>query len=282
VPWAICYRATLALGRGRPAEALAIIDPFAEQMTEGLPALRSWALAVRGAARLVAGDEKAADADLRLAREAATSVNEQWVVALAADGLGVLARRRGDTGRAEDLHHEALAIRITRRFRPGVVGSLEALAFIAADQESYDEAVRLFGAAAALHDAIGLVRWPASQVDWEDTVARLRAALGDAAFEVAWAEGRALSIDDAFGYASRARGERKRPSTGWGSLTPTEQRVVALVAEGLTNPQIAARLFVSRGTVKVHLSHVFAKLELSTRADLAAQATRRAIEVSGT
>jgi DNA-binding NarL/FixJ family response regulator len=55
-----------------------------------------------------------------------------------------------------------------------------------------------------------------------------------------------------------------------------------LVAEGLTNPKIAARLFISRGTVKVHLSHIFTKLELSTRAELAAQATRRAIEVSGT
>lgn len=282
VPWALCYRATLALGRGRTSEALAIIDPFVEQMAEGLPAYRSWALAVRGAARLAAGDENAADADLRLARETATLVNDQWLVALAADGLGELARRRGDTGRAEDLHHEALAIRRTRRFRPGVAGSLEALASVAADQESYDEAVRLFGAAAALRDAVGLVRWPASQGDWEKTLARLRAALGDAAFEAAWAEGQALSIDDAVAYASRARGERKRPSTGWGSLTPTEQRIVALVAEGLTNPRVAARLFISRGTVKVHLSHIFTKLELSTRAELAAQATRRAIEVSGT
>jgi DNA-binding NarL/FixJ family response regulator len=209
-------------------------------------------------------------------------VNDQWLVALAADGLGELARRRGDIGQAEDLHHEALAIRRTRRFRPGVAGSLEALASIAADQESYDEAVRLFGAAAALRDAIGLVRWPVSEGDWEKVLARLRAALGDAAFDAAWAEGQALSIDDAVAYASRARGERKRPSAGWGSLTPTEQRIVALVAEGLTNPKIAARLFISRGTVKVHLSHIFTKLELSTRAELAAQATRRAIEVSGT
>jgi len=142
--------------------------------------------------------------------------------------------------------------------------------------------VRLFGAAAALRDAIGLVRSSVSEGDWEKGLARLRAALGDAAFEAAWAEGQALSIDDAVAYASRARGERKRPSAGWGSLTPTEQRIVALVAEGLTNPKIAARLFISRGTVKVHLSHIFTKLELSTRAELAAQATRRAIEVSGT
>jgi DNA-binding NarL/FixJ family response regulator len=51
---------------------------------------------------------------------------------------------------------------------------------------------------------------------------------------------------------------------------------VELVAEGLTNPQIGERMFISRGTVKVHLSHIFAKLGTSTRAELAAEATRRA------
>jgi DNA-binding CsgD family transcriptional regulator len=74
---------------------------------------------------------------------------------------------------------------------------------------------------------------------------------------------------------SRARGERKRPSAGWASLTPTERRVVELVAEGLTNPQIAEQMFIARGTVKVHVSHIFAKLGLSNRAELAALATRR-------
>jgi DNA-binding CsgD family transcriptional regulator len=62
------------------------------------------------------------------------------------------------------------------------------------------------------------------------------------------------------------------------SLTPTEERIVALAAEGLTNPQIAERMFIARGTVKVHLSHVFAKLGVSTRAELAGEATRRAVE----
>ena len=55
-----------------------------------------------------------------------------------------------------------------------------------------------------------------------------------------------------------------------GSLTPTEQRVVALVAEGLSNPQIGERLFVSRRTVQTHLAHVFAKLGISSRTQLAA------------
>jgi DNA-binding NarL/FixJ family response regulator len=78
-------------------------------------------------------------------------------------------------------------------------------------------------------------------------------------------------------YVSRARGERKRPTVGWNSLTPTELRIVALVAAGLTNPQIAERMFIARGTVKVHLSHIFAKLAVATRAELATQATKRGL-----
>jgi DNA-binding CsgD family transcriptional regulator/tetratricopeptide (TPR) repeat protein len=72
-----------------------------------------------------------------------------------------------------------------------------------------------------------------------------------------------------------SRGGRKRPSTGWESLTPSEQRVASLVAEGLTNPQIAERLFLSRRTVETHVSHALRKLELSSRVHLAAEAARR-------
>jgi DNA-binding CsgD family transcriptional regulator len=67
----------------------------------------------------------------------------------------------------------------------------------------------------------------------------------------------------------------KRPSSGWASLTPTELQVVKFAAEGLSNPEIGERMSIGRGTVKTHLTHVFAKLGLSTRAALAAEATRR-------
>jgi DNA-binding CsgD family transcriptional regulator len=70
------------------------------------------------------------------------------------------------------------------------------------------------------------------------------------------------------------RGPRGRPRTGWHSLTPTERTVAQLVAEGLSNPQIGDRLYVSRRTVQTHLAHVFAKLDLSSRAQLAAVVTQ--------
>jgi DNA-binding CsgD family transcriptional regulator len=70
------------------------------------------------------------------------------------------------------------------------------------------------------------------------------------------------------------RGTRRRPQTGWASLTPTERSIVSLVAEGLSNPQVGQRLYVSPRTVQTHLAHVFAKLDVSSRAQLAAEATR--------
>jgi DNA-binding CsgD family transcriptional regulator len=62
---------------------------------------------------------------------------------------------------------------------------------------------------------------------------------------------------------------RGRPQAGWLSLTPTEFSVADLVAEGLTNPQIGARLFISRRTVQAHLAHIFPKLDVTSRAQLA-------------
>lgn len=57
---------------------------------------------------------------------------------------------------------------------------------------------------------------------------------------------------------------------GWPSLTEGEWRVVALAAQGHTNAEIADRLYLSRYTVETHLKHVFAKLRLRSRAELAA------------
>ena len=73
------------------------------------------------------------------------------------------------------------------------------------------------------------------------------------------------------------RGRRvthSRAQSGWQSLTPSERAVVDLVAEGLSNPQIGQRLYVSRRTVQTHLAHVFAKLQIASRAQLAAEAAR--------
>ena len=82
-------------------------------------------------------------------------------------------------------------------------------------------------------------------------------------------------LGDVVAYAARRGGGRKRPATGWASLTPAELEVARLVGEGLRNEAIARRRFIAPGTVKVHLSHIFAKLGITTRAELAAHSTAR-------
>lgn len=72
----------------------------------------------------------------------------------------------------------------------------------------------------------------------------------------------------------RARSEA-RPVSGWGSLTDAEQRVVELAAEGLTNREIGERLYISHRTVSTHLAHVFDKLQVRSRVELAREAAAR-------
>jgi DNA-binding CsgD family transcriptional regulator len=121
---------------------------------------------------------------------------------------------------------------------------------------------------------MGAVRLKIHDADVEDTIATARNSLGDNDFDAAWSEGAALSTVEAIAYAQRGRGERKRPSSGWASLTPTELDVVRLVSEGLGNKDIASRLFISPRTVQAHLTHVYNKLGLTSRVQLAQEAAR--------
>lgn len=135
-------------------------------------------------------------------------------------------------------------------------------------------ATRVLGAAHAMRQRMGQRRLPMYETDYWAAVSAAREALGEHDFDVAWAEGGALSTEEAIAYAQRGRGERKRPESGWGSLTPTEHDVVRLVREGLGNKDIGARLFISPRTVQTHLTHVYAKLGLASRVQLVQEAAR--------
>ena len=158
----------------------------------------------------------------------------------------------------------------------GIPETLECLATLAVNAGSSREAARLFGAAAVIRQRIGVVRLKVWDADYEASLATLRNAMGEADFEAAYGEGAAMSAEEAIAYAQRGRGQRKRPTSGWGSLTPTERDVVRLVSEGLANNDIAARLFVSPRTVQTHLTHVYTKLGLTSRVQLVQETARHA------
>jgi ATP/maltotriose-dependent transcriptional regulator MalT len=92
----------------------------------------------------------------------------------------------------------------------------------------------------------------------------------------AWDMARAQATFRAYGIRRGPRVKHRRADRGWDSLTPTELKIVGLVAQGKSNPEIAAHLFLSRRTVQTHVSHVLAKLNLHSRIDIAREASQRA------
>ncbi|MBX6354711.1 MAG: helix-turn-helix transcriptional regulator [Micromonosporaceae bacterium] len=185
--------------------------------------------------------------------------------------MGYLAAET-DPVRATTLHHEALEVRCAAGLQTFLPDSLDALAYGShADRPA--EAARLLAASDAARARMGYPRPMVDKPRYEETMAALRAALGNDQFTTATTAGAELSIEEAVAMTRRGRGTRQRPPTGWASLTSTELEVVRLVADGLTNPQIAERLFVSRATVKTHLSHIYAKLNITNRASLASLAS---------
>ena len=175
----------------------------------------------------------------------------------------VQARLTADPAAAESAVHEAITQAQASGDVLGLINALELLAALAAARGDRQEDLRLRGAASAARTRQSYTLTPpATPCPDEDPTG-------------AWAEGQELSIEAALAYAARGRGRRCRPASGWPSLTPTELEVVRLVARHQSNPEIAERLFVSRATVKTHLVHIFAKLGIRSRSELAAEAIRR-------
>jgi predicted ATPase/class 3 adenylate cyclase/DNA-binding CsgD family transcriptional regulator len=216
-----------------------------------------------------------ADRDLATARrwaDEAVSTTTGWYSAMALTVRARVAIAAGEPEQAERDAHDALARAAGIKAYLFIPDILECLAALAGDADSHREAARLFAAAEAVRQRMGAVRFKIYDAGYEASAAAVRDAMGDRDFESAWAEGTALSTEEAIAYAQRGRGERKRPTSGWASLTPTERDVVRLAKEGLANKDIAGRLFVSPRTVQTHLTHVYTKLGLTSRVQLVQEA----------
>ncbi len=153
--------------------------------------------------------------------------------------------------------------------------ALEALGVIVAKRGHQLEAVRIWGARdsdAQRHDVVATVIHRAVAPDRAKTLAEADPATTNEAL----AAGAALDLDELLTYIDRARGDRKRPSSGWDSLTPTELEVVTRAATGLSNSEIGKQMFIGAGTVKTHLAHVYVKLNVANRTELTAALARRA------
>jgi DNA-binding CsgD family transcriptional regulator len=263
-------------GAGMLEEGRAALIQFIRQGAQGDLYGTSLGLCMLGRAELALGElDDAFDHAASALEIADGSLGNPAHAAAARYVLAGVALRRGDPAEAERLAHEALAMVVERDLRPGAPMLLDALAQAAAALDSNEEAARILGAAERAYRELGHARRPPEQATVDALVKTLRAEIGVEAATDGFAEGRAMETAEAIAWLRRARGTRKRPAGGWESLTPTELRVVELAAEGLSNPEIGKRMFISRGTAKVHLSHVYVKLGVRNHSELAALVARR-------
>jgi non-specific serine/threonine protein kinase len=140
-------------------------------------------------------------------------------------------------------------------------------------------AARLFGVSEGLREAIGAMLMPWIRPLHEGSIARARSALGQGAFEMALAEGRAMPLAEVVEYALRAGEEPETEAAptrrAQDPLTPREREVAGLVARGCTNRQIAEALVIAEGTAERHVGNILQKLDFASRAQLAAWAVER-------
>jgi len=200
-----------------------------------------------------------------------------WFTVQALLNRARVALAENEPGQAERDLHDALTRAAETQAHLFVPDLLECLAALAHVGGSHLEAARLFGAAHAVRQRTGVVRFRVYDAEYAASVDATREALSETEFDAGWEAGTALSTQEAIAYARRGRGERKRPLSGWDSLTPTEHDVVRLVGKGLGNKDIGDRLFISPRTVQTHLTHVYAKLGLTSRMQLAQEVARRSV-----
>ena len=239
---------TLALARsealeqeGALTEALDVLTGFADNAEELDQVEDLLADGVRLATKV--GDTAAART---LADQAAALAHDSEIPHRQANALccrGLADRDAARLLRAAERYREA---------RRPLLGAkaLEAAAGTFVDHDERDTARTVFSRAVDLYSSLGATR----------DVARLQAKFR------------------AHGIRRAPRVKHRRARRGWESLTPAEARIAGLVAEGMTNPQIAAKLFLSHRTVATHVSHILGKLDVRSRIDIAREATdRRAV-----
>ena len=209
---------------------------------------------------------------------AAQPLKNRRAQAIAHLGLARAALLGGNDQRAESVAHDALKVLTDHGWRLALVDALDVLAEVSLFRRQHERAVRLAAAAEAQRSALGLVAFPHARRRIEQLLGDAGTALGDESLKRAFKEGSRLSLEETVAYARRGHGQRAGAAHGWTSLTPVERQVTELASRGLSNPDIGRALLISRNTVKVHLSHVYSKLGVSNRAELARLATQHSQE----
>jgi len=274
------------LSRGHASRARSLLE---ESLTIYQALGNTWGIALvlnlLGQLAIQQGELSRAEAFLADGARLASEVGDRRNVARSRLLLAGLATLRGEFGTARQWYEEGLATALDIRHTNYIASGLKGLGCVAAAQGLSSWAAVLWGAAEPLRESHSVA---IPRDVYERMVAVVRTQLGEPAFEEALAEGRALAPAQAlasheafplrapqrFPPAQTAPTSPTRHASVPAGLTAREVEVLRLVAQGLSDAQVAAQLIVSPRTVNWHLTSIYSKLQVSSRA----AATRYAIE----
>ncbi len=276
--WAL---AEVAFDQGDDSEARTWAQASLARATEA-----GWAVGISvsrrvlGALSLRQGDYSAATALLETSLADARKLGARWWIAETLAPLGQLALEQGDLGEARTRLAESLTLAQELADRASMARSLEGLAQLDILQRAPRRALQLAGAAAALRDSIHAPLMPVERLRLERRLASARRVLGERVAQTVWAEGRVLPLQQVIDLAlagAPADSADRSAKSGRSVLTAREQEVARLVAQGLTNRQIAEQLFIAEGTAERHVGNILAKLDVHARSQIAAWAVKHGL-----
>ncbi|MGE0545042.1 MAG: tetratricopeptide repeat protein [Dehalococcoidia bacterium] len=272
------------------SESLAIARELGDQPTVAI-SINLWGVLARNR-----GDNERARACYEESLALFRALGDNANVALVLNNLARVERDLEDWERAAALCAESLALFQELGDRQGLAWVLSNLAIMAQRRGAWEQSARLHGATESLREAVGSSDVfnfsPIEQGARETAVAATRAQLGDAAFAAAIAAGRATPPEQVAAAALSSLGTTaaaeppgavppvtapRAPAREPSPLTRREREVAALVAQGQTDRQIAESLVIAEGTVGVHLTNIFTKLDLHSRAQLAVWAAEHGL-----
>jgi predicted ATPase/DNA-binding CsgD family transcriptional regulator/transcriptional regulator with XRE-family HTH domain len=210
-------------------------------------------------------------------------LGDPWTTANPLAYLILIHTARHDYGDAASAVTEALVLYRQLGTAERVAEIFRRAAVLAEASGAPRRSIRLFAAAQTIAEPIGVTQGLPERETYERALSAARSALGEPAAGTAWTEGRDLTLDDA---VAEARGVgasatfQERPERGDGGrtndpgLTPREREVLRLLAQRLTDREIAAALFVGPRTVQSHVAGIFNKLGVNSRREAVAAAAR--------
>jgi non-specific serine/threonine protein kinase len=219
------------------------------------------------------GDHQRARIQLEEAVGRAKRIGDSFITAQIIDSLALVNFRVGAHTEARRHYLEGLAIALEFEDTFTLANGLEGVALLAFAEGDAALSVRLMAAAKGLRAAIGGEPTPDWSREVDDGLTAARAKLGRQASDAAWKQGAALSMEDAVRLANGTAAPPVRDSVN--PLTARERQVAALIAEGLTNTEIAKQLKMAVRTADAHVEHIRNKLGLRSRSQIAVWAHER-------